>query len=84
MSCSPVCAGTVLFSITSFGVRDSFAIIRATLSIAERSASPVSVGGVPTQMKTTSASRTASAPSAVKRNRPSRTTLSSTLSRFGS
>ena len=39
---------------------DSFAIIRATLSIADRSASPVSVGGVPTQIKTTSASRTAS------------------------
>jgi len=50
----------------------SLAIMRATLSIADKSAPPDSRGGVPTQMKITSAERMASAASAVKRSRPER------------
>jgi len=83
-SCSPVEAGTVLFSMTSFGDCASEAITLATLSIAERSASPDSSGGVPTHMNTASLARTASPQSNVKRRRPELRVRSITPSKPGS
>ena len=77
----PVRAGTVLFSMTSFGERASVAIWRATLSMAERSASPFSFGGVPTQMKIASLARIASPASAVKEIFPDFRAESRTLSK---
>ena len=65
----PVCMGTVLFSITSLELRASAAIRRAELSMELRSASPSSMGGVPTQIKMASPKRTASPRSAVNASR---------------
>src|SRR5260370_34334730 len=66
----PVRAGTVLFSTTSLGVFASAAIWRATLSLADRSASPESFGGVPTQIKMASPLRVASPAAAGEDVRP--------------
>ena len=60
------------------------AIASATCSKAERSAEPSSRGGVPTQMKTTSAKRVASSMSVVKERRPSTTLVFTITSRPGS
>src|SRR5947209_18079279 len=54
-------------------------MIRATLSIAERSASPVCRGGVPTQIKMLSPARTASPAERVKARRPALRAVAKTV-----
>src|SRR2546429_5657211 len=49
---------TATTEIYTLSLHDALPICRATLSIADRSVSPVSSGGVPTQMKMASAVRT--------------------------
>ena len=72
-----VYTGTVLFSTTTLYPSTPPAISRATDSTYDRSASPVSVGGVPTAMNTTSLSRVAACRSQENLMRPPRCRVSS-------
>ncbi len=67
---SAVPAGTVDFSTTTIPSGACRATARAASSTATRLASPFASGGVPTQMKATSAPATASSGCEVKRRRP--------------
>ncbi len=79
--------GTVLLVMTIFSGPSAGMLrptVSATASTCCRSAEPSSPGGVPTAMKMTSAPRTASATSVVKRMRPSERLRSTSGSRPGS